>query len=418
MEGELRQLEERYRSLVEDLPGIAYVWDVLPGAEPRSFRYVSPRIQDILGFSPEEWQASARVHPHDVARVSEAVERSARTGEPFLMEYRYLAKDGSVVCVLDHASLMTRSDGGEPSSFHGVMLDITSRKEAESKAAAAEDRYRNLTERGPVVAYSYELTYADGEADPSLHVSYVSPQAEELVRYPVAHWLHDAAAWVGMVHPDDRERVVAITTRNWLTGEPWTSRYRIIRSDGTVIWLLDAGRLLDRDDLGRPRAFQGILLDITHDEETRAGLEAAAREQTSELDGALAIPWAETVQPDTGVERYTYIGPQALDILGYTPEELMVESTHFRRMVHPDDRARVQNSSKRSGVTGLWEETYRVLRRDGDIRWLHSYGRRTSAPGETPELWHGVAVDVTALRASTDRAMAAGIASERDPVAD
>ena len=69
MEGELRQLEERYRRLVEDLPGIAYVWDVHHGTEPRSFRYVSPRIHDVMGFSPEEWQASARVHPHDVARV-------------------------------------------------------------------------------------------------------------------------------------------------------------------------------------------------------------------------------------------------------------------------------------------------------------------------------------------------------------
>jgi hypothetical protein len=205
-----------------------------------------------------------------------------------------------------------------------------------------------------------------------------------------------------MVHPDDRERVVGITARNWRTGEPWTARYRMIRSDGTVIWLLDAGRMLDRDDLGRPRAFQGILLDITSDEEARASLEASARQQGTVLDGALAIPWAETVQPDTGVERYTYIGPQVLDILGYTPEELMVEPTHFPRMVHPDDRARVQISSQRSGETGLWEETYRVLRRNGEIRWLHSFGRRTSDPGVVPETWHGVAIDVTAMHASGD----------------
>jgi len=415
MEGELREVEERYRQLVEGMPGIAYLWEVRPGADVRTFTYVSPRIQDVLGFSPEEWHASARVHPHDVSRVTEAIERSVRTGEPFLMEYRYLAKDGSVVWVLDHATLIARSDVGEPSAFQGVMLDITSRMDAESKAAAAEDRYRTLTERGPVVAYSFELVYIDFEEEPSLHVSYVSPQAAELVRYPVEHWLHDAAAWIGMVHPDDRERVVAITARNWRTGEPWTTRYRMIRSDGTVIWLLDAGRLLDRDDLGRPRAFQGILLDITHDEETRASLEASARQQGTVLDGALAIPWAETVQPDTGVERYTYIGSQALDILGYTPEELMVEPTHFLRMVHPDDRPRVQISSQRSGETGMWEETYRVLRRDGEIRWLHSFGRRTSDPGVVPETWHGVAIDVTAMRASIDDASADAPARQRAP---
>ena len=42
------------------------------------------------------------------------------------------------------------------------MLDITSGKEAEPKAAAAEARFRSLTERGPVVAYTYDLIYADG----------------------------------------------------------------------------------------------------------------------------------------------------------------------------------------------------------------------------------------------------------------
>jgi PAS domain S-box-containing protein len=147
----------------------------------------------------------------------------------------------------------------------------------------------------------------------------------------------------------------------------------------------------------------------------RASLEASAREQGSVLEGALAIPWAETIHPETGLERYTYIGPQAFDILGYTPEELMVESTHFTRMVHPDERPRVQTSFQRSGETGLWENTYRVLRRDGEIRWLHSFGRRTSAAGVIPEVWQGIAVDVTAMRASARDVPADDAMSERDP---
>ncbi len=368
MEGELRDVEERYRRLVENMPGIAYIWDVHPGAEARSFGYVSPRIQDILGFSPDEWHASARVHPHDQARVSEAVDRSVRTGESFVMEYRYLAKDGSVVWVLDHASLIARSDSGDPASFQGVMLDVTSRLDAESKAAAAEDRYRTITERGPVVAYSFELRY-DEDGEPSVDVSYVSPQAADLVRYPIEHWINEPEVWFGLIHPDDRDRVARTTAHNWQTGEPWMTRYRMICSDGSLIWLLDAGRLLDRDALGRPRTFQGILIDVTSDEEARARVEAAAGAQLEALDGALTIPWTETIHPETGFERYTYIGPQAFEILGYTPEELMDEPKHFPRMVHPDDRPRVDHSVQRSDETGVWEDTYRILRRDGEIRW-------------------------------------------------
>ena len=68
-------------------------------------------------------------------------------------------------------------------------------------------------------------------------------------------------------------------------------------------------------------------------------------------------------------------------------------------MVHPDDRPRVQRVVQRSDETGVWDDTYRILRRDGEVRWLHSFGRRTSAPGVIPELWHGVAIDVTGYRA-------------------
>ena len=118
----------------------------------------------------------------------------------------------------------------------------------------------------------------------------------------------------------------------------------MIRSDGSVIWLLDTGGMLERDSLGRPSTFQGILLDVTEDEEAKARLESSEREQRLALEGALAIPWSETIHPETGFEQYTYIGPQAFDILGYTPEELMVESKHFPRMVHPDDRARVRET--------------------------------------------------------------------------
>ena len=396
MESEVRQVEERYRRLVENMPGIAYIWNVRSGDEVRAFGYVSPRLQDVLGFSPEEWQASARIHPHDRSDVAGALARSAQTGEPFLMEYRFLAKDGSVVWVLDHASLIARTGSGDPASFQGVMLDITARKDAESKAEEAEDRFRALTERGPVVVYSFELSYDDDNALTGSRMSYISPQVVEL-GYPAEHWFPESS-WYEMMHPDDRERIARSVERNRRTGEPWTLRYRLIRPDGTVIWLLDMGRLLERDMHGRPSTFQGILLDVTEDEEAKAHLDTSERNQREALEGILAIPWSETIHPETGAERYTYIGPQVFDILGYTPEELMVESTHFPRMVHPDDRPRVRENMSRSEQSGIWEDTYRVLRRDGDIRWLHSFGRRVSPPGAVPELWQGVAIDVTAFR--------------------
>jgi PAS domain S-box-containing protein len=402
MEGEVRDARRRYQRLVENLPGVAYLWEATPGAGTRSFSYISPQIEEMLGFAPGAWEAELRVHPHDQARVAEAVARSSATGEPLRIEYRYLAGDGRIVWVLDHASLISRTTEGEPRVFQGVMLDITGLKEAESKAAEAEDRFRAITERGPVVAHTYELAYHGNEWPPAVEPTYVNPRVAEIVGYPPDHSPTDLDSWLDMVHPDDRERASATIHQGWGTGQDWTIRYRVIRGDGRVIWLQSMGRMLERDALGRPWRFLGVLFEVTEEQEAFLRLEREEANQRAALEGVGAIPWIETINPDTGFERYTYIGSQVAEILGYTAEELMVERRHFPRMVHPDDRVRIRGSLSIAAETGRWEEEYRVFARDGRIRWLRSFGRRVSAPGETPEVWRGIAIDVTESRATDD----------------
>ncbi|MGH2539830.1 MAG: PAS domain-containing protein, partial [Actinomycetota bacterium] len=242
VETKLRRAEARVRALVEHLPGVAYTWRVRPtdvhvDAElDASLSYTSPRIEDLLGYSAAEWRADdrfweTRIHPHDRERVLAATARSRKTGEPFDEELRYLDKDGHVVWVLERATLLSRDDAGRPQYFQGVMLDISDRKRAEEKADTAEERFRSLTEEGPVAAYFYELLEVD---PPSLRMEYVSPQIAEIVGYPVEHWIGRPEAWFEMVHPDDRERVAELARTTWENGDPWRLEYRIIAGDGRI----------------------------------------------------------------------------------------------------------------------------------------------------------------------------------------
>jgi PAS domain S-box-containing protein len=412
MEGELRDARQRYQRLVENLPGVAYLWETTPGTGTRSFTYISPQVEDVLGFAPGTWEAELRVHPHDQARLADAVARSSGTGEPLRIEYRYLAGDGGIVWVLDHASLISRTTKGEPKVFQGVMLDITGLKEAESKAAQAEDRFRAIAERGPVVAHVYDLRYDGNEWPPTLEPTYVSAQLAEIVGYPPERTRTDFESWMDLVHPDDRDRTRATIHQAWGTGQDWSLRYRVIRGDGRVIWLQSIGRMLERDALGRPWRFLGVLFEVTEEQEAFLRLEREEANQRAALEGIGAIPWIETINPDTGFERYTYIGSNVAEILGYTAEELMIERRHFPRLVHPDDRARIRRSLSVAAETGRWEEEYRVFARDGRIRWLRSFGRRVSAPGEAPEVWRGIGIDVTESR-SADEAASARPAAKR-----
>lgn len=122
------------RRLLHRVPAILYTADA---GESGPWRYVSPQIEAILGFTPEEWCAdpnlwAARLHPDDRERVIGA-EHQILGGVPSLgaSEYRLLHRDGRVVWVRDDALLLADEDGAM--RWHGVMSDITDRKRAEAE---------------------------------------------------------------------------------------------------------------------------------------------------------------------------------------------------------------------------------------------------------------------------------------------
>jgi diguanylate cyclase (GGDEF)-like protein/PAS domain S-box-containing protein len=150
VEAERREAEERYRTLVERIPAIVYIDEA---GKPARTTYVSPQNEAILGYTPEEvlkdpehWIKT--MHPDDRKRVLAESRRTDETGEPFRIEYRQIAKDGSVVWLRDEADLV-RDKSGKPLYWLGVQTDITERKALEEKLRwqALHDRLTGLPSR-------------------------------------------------------------------------------------------------------------------------------------------------------------------------------------------------------------------------------------------------------------------------------
>jgi len=271
-EEELRETEQRYRLLAENIPAVTYIWQRELGPDDVPRAYTSPRIEQMLGYTTEEWHRSpdfwmSRLHPDDRTAVLTATIRSESTGEPFSMEYRYLHKDGHIVWVLDEAVLVSRDGGGRPEFFQGVMLDVTARKEAEAYASQSEARYRALVEQMPAVSY-IELPGSDpAEA----YFTYLSPQAERIFGVSTEVLMHDPGHFGRMLHPDDRERVLAANAESEATGEPFDEEFRVVRDDGVIVWLHSRATLIG-DDSGNPMFWHGVALDVTSQREAEASL--------------------------------------------------------------------------------------------------------------------------------------------------
>lgn len=128
---EIRDAEQRYRSLVEQLPVIVYRAR-LAVREP--WHYISPQVQKILGFTQSEWLADPalwieQIHPDDRALALGEEERTKRTGEPLRSEYRMYAKDGRLLRIRDEAVVLSESDGPV---LQGVMYELGDRDSAGS----------------------------------------------------------------------------------------------------------------------------------------------------------------------------------------------------------------------------------------------------------------------------------------------
>jgi diguanylate cyclase (GGDEF)-like protein/PAS domain S-box-containing protein len=129
---------EDYRRLVERLPAIVYAAEL---GENGRWRYVSPQVEDILGYTPEEWLADeglwARLlHPEDRERaLSQETRKTMGTRNPPPVDYRMVTRDGRTVWILDEA-VLEPDQGGTP-VWHGVLYDITERKLAEQEARRA-----------------------------------------------------------------------------------------------------------------------------------------------------------------------------------------------------------------------------------------------------------------------------------------
>jgi diguanylate cyclase (GGDEF)-like protein/PAS domain S-box-containing protein len=162
---------EDYRRLVERLPAIVYASEL---GEHGKWRYVSPQVEEILGYTTEEWLAdpglwASLLHPEDRERaLSQETRKTIGNRNPPPVDYRMITRDGRVVWILDEA-VLEPDEVGTP-VWHGVLYDITERKNAEQelqRAAAQQAAVARLGGRA----------LKDGDPDPLMREA-VSLMAE------------------------------------------------------------------------------------------------------------------------------------------------------------------------------------------------------------------------------------------------
>jgi PAS domain S-box-containing protein len=331
-EDRLKEAEARFRTLVEHIPAMTYMEAFGNGEEANEFLYMSPQVEAVLGYSPREWMAdpglfSRILHPDDKKRVLAEDARTNRTGEPFQMEYRQRARDGTIVWVRDEAVLVRDHEGGDP-YWLGVQFDITDRREAEEALRESEGRYRTVVKQAAEGIFVVDIeTKLILEANAAYR---------ELLGYTASDMLGLGLTLYDVV-AHDRESIDDYVERILEKRVEFIGERRHRRKDGSLVNVEVGSSVIS---YGGGEALCVIVHDIT---ERRRSAERLQRS----LDALLALYEAGQIL-SSSLQREE-IGSRLLEIAR------RVSSLTAAIIAVPDEEGKLK-VWRSSGLEGLWRE--------------------------------------------------------------
>lgn len=372
-----------YRELLELVPAVLYV-DA--SDESSSAIYMSPQVEGMLGYAPEEWIANPALwvellHSEDRERVLDEHERTRQSGEPFSAEYRLLRRDGRTVWMRDKATPVL-DDNGRPTRWQGVMLDVTDRKEAEEAFRRSEERYRLGAKATGEAIWDNDLTTGEQQW---------AGATEALFGYP-AHVSNKGEWWEERIHPDDRNRVLSSLRAVYGGGESWPQEYRFRRANGEYAIVVDRGHVV-RDEEGRPRRMVGSMADVTERRRWEETLRESEKRFNTTFDAA-AVGMAHVALDGSWLR----VNDKLCEISGYGREELI--GMTFMDLTPPEDleSSRERMGSLIKGDLGSYSMERRYVRKNGSRVWVElSVSLERKLSGE-PDYIFCVAEDITARK--------------------
>ncbi|HEU4448699.1 MAG TPA: PAS domain S-box protein [Gaiellaceae bacterium] len=453
-EQRLSQAERNYRTLVEQLPLVTYI-DRLD--ETSSSIYISPQVEQLLGYSPLQWMSDPEffvevLHPDDRERVLSVHRTAYAEGASFAADYRLVAADGRVVWVHDEV-MVVRDESGRPLHAQGFMLDVTERKHAQealershTEVSALHETALLLMEELDVEKLLERVAVRAGELVGTADTYVYLRDGEEL---RVAVGTGTFAATVGQ----RLRRGEGLAGRVWETGEPltvddytsWTGRHPHfeslpfhgvtgvpLRSRKDVVGVLGVARLdeggsFDEKDVALLARFAHLASLALES----ARLYAAAKEELQErrrAEEALGeaelryrtlvenLPLATYISPLDSAVGNLYVSPQVEDLLGYPAQEWVRDPQLLLEAVHPDDLDRLLADAERLRATGeALRAEYRYRAADGRTVWLLDQTALVRDERGTPLWVQGFLLDITERKtAEESRARLAAIVESSD----
>lgn len=224
--------------------------------------YVSDNVIATFGYSKQEFidggiSFGQLLHRDDAERVNAEVEylKSGKSGNSLTHEdYRVRHKNGHYIWVAD-TTIMRVDEATQEKLLFGYLIDITERKSLELKLETERNRLSLLLDATRLGTWEW---------NPQTDVTEFNERWAEMFGYAADELENHVESWSSRLHPDDRENAWQ-AIKNHLDGVTpfYESEHRILHRSGRWRYVLDRGRIIERDNEGRVTRYAGTVTDVT-----------------------------------------------------------------------------------------------------------------------------------------------------------
>ena len=390
-----RDLEYR-DELARQTEAITDVGHFIYDEENQRYVYMSEGCASIYGSTPEHYMAQVESLEDDLAdivaedrdRVAEEYASYRETGQDCALEYRIVRSDGAVRWLRELTRAKLTKNGRVVQTL-GVVQDVTDRVLREQDLMFKD----GMASQAETIT---DIGYFLFDERENRHL-FVSPGLARIVGMSVEQYhqrIESNDDYMQLVHEDDRE-ILWQAYRETLEKEGgWQIEYRLEREDGELRWVREVGRAHSRDSEGVVQTI-GVVQDITE----QKNIEQELRYKDELANQAEAITDIGHFIYDEIKQKFLYISPGLARIHGEATGEVTTRIVSWDGeldVIHPEDRDYVRKAyGKFLAEGGDWQVEYRLMRDDGEVRWIRELGKAYLINHGIPEQTIGVLQDIT-----------------------
>ncbi len=351
------------------------------------------RTAEIFGLQPGERIRSfdarrARFHPDDLAGVGERERLALTTDQDYRCEARVRHADGGYRWILGQASVMRDADG-TPVRAVGVVGDIHERRTAEEAIRKSEERFRELA--GTVEQGFWVRSLKTGLYE------YFSPAIARMVGLrdeEMPRTLEEVRRWV---HPEDLD-ALRQSSQSWIAAGckgVSEAEFRVVLRGGEVRWWRSRAYAGARSADGTVERVLGTTEDVTSRVESAMRLAESEAKFRQIAESIPQVFWVADPGPDG---LMSYASAAVKSVFGIEIGHVEGTKHGWALLIHPDDRAQADRARVEwhaRGCPGTYENQYRIIRADGELRHILNRGYAVRDENGRVVRITGLAEDVT-----------------------